>query len=132
MLILPAEEKERIHKETMKGVTDHFNVLLERILNANGHKGKYWILGKAKKESIGNKEIVKPFLEALDEKPGVVRESFVYEVDNTRGTKTLLWVMYPGDMLHFPTLGKTICVANKKGVLISPPEIGRINNGRRK
>lgn len=132
MLILPAEEKERQHKQALEGVNNHFNVLLERILNDNGSKEKYWILGKAKKESIGNKEIVKPFLEALDEKPGLVRESFVYEVDNKRGTKTLLWVMYPGDMLHFPTLGKTICVANKKGVIVSPPEIGRITKGRRK
>lgn len=132
MLILPAEEKQRQHKEALSGVTNHFNVLLERILNENGNKEKYWILGKTKTETVGNKTVVRPFLEACDEKPGLVKESFVYEVDNTRGVKTLLWVMYPGDQLHFPTLGKTICVANKKGVLISPPEIGRLKNGRRK
>ena len=127
MLILPAQEKERLHKQALEGVTDHFNVLMERILNENSSKETYWILGKAAKETIGNKQIVKPFLQALDEKPGLVRESFVYEVDNKRGVKTLLWVMYPGDMLHFPTLGKTICVAGKKGALISPPEIGRLH-----
>lgn len=128
MLILPAEEKQRMHKETLEGVTNHFNVLMERILNQNVHKDLYWILGRASKEKIGNKSIVKPFLEACDEKPGLVRETFVYEVDNRRGVKTLLWVMYPGDMLHFPTLGKTICVAGKKGgQLISPPELGRLH-----
>lgn len=127
MLILPAEEKERLHKQALEGVTDHFNVLMERILNENSHKELYWILGKASKETIGNKQIVRPFLQASDEKPGLVKESFVYEVDNRRGVKTLLWVMYPGDMLHFPTLGKTICVAGKKGgQLISSPEIGRL------
>ena len=130
MLILPAEEKERIHKQTLEGVNKHFNMLMEQILNDNSQKEKYWILGKAKKETYGNKEIVRPFLQACDEKPGLVRETFVYEVDNTRGVKTLLWVMYPGDMLHFPTLGKTICVAGKKGALISPPEIGRLHTGR--
>jgi len=104
MLILPAQEKERLHKKDL-----------------------YWILGKASKEKIGRKQIVKPFLEACDEKPGLVRESFVYEVDNRRGVKTLLWVMYPGDMLHFPTLGKTICVASKNGALISLPELGSLH-----
>ena len=108
MLIIPAEEKERIHKETLSGVTDHFNILLERILNENTHKERYWILGKAKKEVFGNKTVVRPFLEALDEKPGLVRESFVYEVDNTRGVKELLWVMYPNDMLHFPPVSAII------------------------
>ncbi len=35
----------------------------------------------------------------------------MYEVDNRRGVKTLLWVMHPGDLLSFPTLGKSIRVA---------------------
>ena len=126
MLILPAQEKERLHKQALDGVNKHFNVLMERILNENSSKDLYWILGKASKETIGNKQIVKPFLQACDEKPGLVRESFVYEVDNRRGVKTLLWVMYPGDMLHFPTLGKTICVASKNGALISLPELGSL------
>lgn len=131
MLILPADEQKRQHQETLNGVNRHFNDLMEKILNENSHKEVYWIIGKAKKERYGNKEIVRPFLQACDEKPGLVKESFVYEVDNTRGVKTLLWVMYPGDMLHFPTLGKTICVAGKKGgQLISPPEIGRLHTGR--
>jgi hypothetical protein len=40
-----------------------------------------------------------------------VKESFVYEIDNRRGVKTLLWVMHPDDTLSFPTLGKSIRVS---------------------
>ncbi len=83
---------------------------LEKILNKNAHKDKYWVLGKVKIEKRKGKDIAKPFLQACDEKPGIVKESFVYEVDNRRGVKTLLWVMHPGDMLSFPTLGKSIRV----------------------
>lgn len=98
------------HIETREGITAHFNVELEKILNANKHKEKYWILGKAKVIKAHGKDIIRPFLQACDEKPGIVRESFVYEVDNTRGAKTLLWIMHPGDLLSFPTLGKSIRV----------------------
>lgn len=112
MLILPAHEQERIKNEEKQGVLNHFNQEMEKIINANKHKDLFWILGKAKKEKIMGKEIVKPFLQACDEKPGLVKETFVYEVDNRRGVKTLLWVMYPGDVLHFPTLNKSISVAS--------------------
>lgn len=98
------------HVEAREGITNHFNYLLEKILNDNSHKDKYWILGKTKIERKNGKDIVKPFLQACDEKPGIIKESFVYEVDNRRGVKTLLWVMHPGDMLSFPTLGKSIRV----------------------
>lgn len=84
--------------------------MLEKILNANKHKDMYWILGKAKIEKKKGKDIVRPFLQACDEKPGIIKESFVYEVDNKRGVKSLLWVMHPGDLLSFPTLGKSIRV----------------------
>jgi hypothetical protein len=95
---------------------------MEKILNENSHKDMYWILGKAKIHHKNGKDIVKPFLQVCDEKPGIVRESFVYEVDNKRGVKTLLWVMHPGDLLSFPTLGKSIRVAGSKGVTILPPK----------
>ena len=98
------------HIETREGITNEFNVRLEKILNHNKHKDKYWILGKAKIEKKGNKDIVRPFLQACEEKPGIIKESFVYEVDNKRGVKTLLWIMHPGDLLSFPTLGKSIRV----------------------
>lgn len=98
------------HIETREGITNEFNARLEKILNHNKHKDKYWILGKAKIEKKGNKDIVRPFLQACEEKPGIIKESFVYEVDNKRGVKTLLWIMHPGDLLSFPTLGKSIRV----------------------
>lgn len=127
MLIIPrksavsqALEK---HKEARQGMTDHFNVLMEKIINENSHKDKYYILGKVKAEKRKGKDIMRPFLQACDEKPGLIRESFVYEVDNKRGVKTLLWVMHPGDMLSFPTLGKSIRVANSKSATILTPKL---------
>jgi hypothetical protein len=110
MLITSPQHQLQQHIETREGITNHFNGLLEKILNDNRHKDKYWILGKAKIEKKKGKDIVRPFLQACDEKPGIIKESFVYEVDNRRGVKTLLWVMHPGDMLSFPTLGKSIRV----------------------
>jgi hypothetical protein len=98
------------HIQTREGMTNHFNYALEKILNENKHKDKYWILGKVKIQKNKGKDIVRPFLQACDESPGIIKESFVYEVDNRRGVKTLLWVMHPGDMLSFPTLGKSIRV----------------------
>lgn len=103
------------HIEAREGITSEFNKKLEKILNDNKHVDKYWILGKAKIERVKGKDIVRPFLQACMEKPGVIRESFVYEVDNKRGVKELLWVMHPGDLLSFPTLGKSIRVSNEKG-----------------
>jgi len=95
-------------------MTNHFNTQLEKILNENSHKDKYWILGKVKAHRRGDKTILRPFLQPCDEKPGVVKESFVYEVDNRRGVKTLLWVLHPDNTLSFPTLGKSIRVAGDK------------------
>lgn len=114
MLITSPEHQLEQHVETRKGITNEFNHRLEKILNENSHKDRYWILGKAKVERKKGKDIVRPFLQACDEKPGLVKESFVYEVDNKRGVKMLLWVMHPGDTLSFPTLGKSIRVTGGK------------------
>lgn len=122
MLIVPKSVQEANRNEARQGMTDHFNAEMEKIINANKNLDKYWILGKVKKEKHRGKDIMRPFLQASLEKPGLIKESFVYEVDNKRGVKTLLWVMHPGDILSFPTLGKTICVADKKGGLILPPK----------
>jgi hypothetical protein len=122
MLITPASHQLRKHQELREGITDHFNHLMEKILNENSSKDKYWILGKAKIERKKGKDIVKPFLQACDEKPGLMKESFVYEVDNRRGVKTLLWVMHPGDLLSFPTLGKSIRVAGASSATILAPK----------
>ena len=110
MLITSPEHQLQEHIQTSQGITDHFNVVLEKILNDNKNKDMYWILGKTKVEKVKGKDIIRPFLQMCDEKPGLVKESFVYEVDNKRGVKTLLWVMHPGDTLSFPTLGKSIRV----------------------
>lgn len=110
MIIVSPEVAMQQHAEAREGVTAHFNKALEKILNENSHKDLYWIIGKAKVHQKGDKRMVRPFLQACDEKPGVVKESFVYEVDNRRGVKTLLWVMHPDDTLSFPTLGKSIRV----------------------
>ena len=110
MLITSPEHQLQEHIQTRQGITDHFNVMLEKILNDNKNKDMYWILGKTKVEKVKGKDIIRPFLQMCDEKPGLVKESFVYEVDNRRGVKTLLWIMHPGDLLSFPTLGKSIRV----------------------
>ena len=122
MLIVPKSVQETNLIEARKGITDHFNVEMEKVLNENSHKDLYWILGKAKCHRKHGKDIVRPFLQACDEKPGVIKESFVYEVDNRRGVKTLLWVMHPGDLLSFPTLGKSIRVSDAKGATIVSPK----------
>jgi len=123
MLIVPTSEKVRQHQEVRDGMTKHFNKALEKILNDNSHKELYWVLGKAKVERKKGKDIVRPFLQACDEKPGLLKESFVYEVDNRRGVKTLLWVMHAGDTLSFPTIGKSMRVAGANtGVTILPPK----------
>jgi hypothetical protein len=110
MLMTSAQHQLQQHVDTREGITNEFNHRLEKILNDNKHKDKYWILGKAKIEKKKGKDIIRPFLQACDEKPGIIKESFVYEVDNSRGVKTLLWIMHPGDLLSFPTLGKSIRV----------------------
>lgn len=108
-MLSPATQMQQ-HIDAREGITAHFNKEMEKLLNANKHKDKYWVLGKAKVEKKKGKDIIRPFLQACEEKPGIIKESFVYEVDNKRGVKTLLWIMHPGDLLSFPTLGKSIRV----------------------
>lgn len=122
MLVTSAKHQLEQHVATREGITNHFNYMLEKILNENKHRDKYWILGKAKIEKKNGKEIIRPFLQACAEKPSIIKESFVYEVDNKRGVKQLLWVMHPGDTLSFPTLGKSIRVTDgSKGSTILLP-----------
>jgi hypothetical protein len=90
---------------------------MEKILQANSHKKKYWIMGTAKwkrKQATGTRKghtIIVPHLEAFDFMPPVTKESYLYEVDNEMGTRTLLWVMHPNNKLALPTLEKTIHAA---------------------
>lgn len=120
MLVLPAHVQMQRHVEAREGLVSHFDTQLEKILNENSHKELYWVLGKAKIEKAKGKDIVRPFLQACDEKPGLIKDSFVYEVDNKRGVKTLLWLLQ-GDTLTFPTLGKSVRVANAKSASILVP-----------
>lgn len=111
------------HIRAREGIEKLFNSQLESILNRNKSKDKYWILGKINHRRKGDKYLMQPFLQACDEKPALIRQSFVYEVDNRRGVKTLLWVMHPGDTLSFPTLNKSIRVTNgEKGSTILLPK----------
>jgi len=122
-MLIPPKVQLQQHIDAREGMTSHFNNELEKILNANKQKDKYWILGKVRMEKAKGKDIARPFLQACEEKPGVIKDSFVYEVDNRRGVKTLLWVMHPGDLLSFPSLGKSIRVTGgKKGSTILLPK----------
>jgi len=111
MCVTTAHEYMRKHVEARDHLVKIFDRLMEKILVDNAHKDVYWILGKSKCIRKRGVDIIRPFLQACDEKPGVVKDSFVYEVDNRRGVKTLLWVFHPGGTLSFPTLGKSISVA---------------------
>lgn len=124
MLILPkgvaAQAAMDKHVQTRTHLIGHFNHLMEKVINENKHKDLYWILGKVKTARKDGKCLIRPFLQACDEKPGLVRESFVYQVDNRRGVKELLWVMHAGDTLSFPTLGKSIKVGGKAQTILTP------------
>lgn len=122
MLILPKEDQLKENREARESLTNHYNAQMESILNENAHKDIYWILGKVRfPEEYGGK-VGRTFLQASDSKPPVVKNSFLYEIDNKRGVKTLLWVMHPDGSLRLPTLNKTIKVSPtkraNKGVII--------------
>lgn len=122
MLILPKETMLKELNEARQSLKDHYDKELEKILNENSHKEKYWILGKVRfPEELGGK-VGRSFLQACDEKPGLIKDAFLYEVDNKRGVKTLLWVMNPDGSLRLPTLNKTIQATPAK----------RANKGRKK
>lgn len=110
-LIVPKEELIRRHEEAKEGLTSEFNRQLENILNANSGKDLYWILGKVRFPPEYGGKVGKVFLEASDTQPILVKEAFLYEVDNRRGVKTLLWVMHSNNELALPTIGKTVRVA---------------------
>lgn len=122
MLILPKEDQVRADRDAREGLTNQFNDQLDKILSANSHKETYWILGRVKFPEEFGGMIGRTFLEASDAKPPVVKNAFLYEVDNKRGVKTLLWIMHPDGTLRIPSLNKTIRVTPakraKKGVIV--------------
>jgi len=115
MLILPESTQKELreqHENAKAGLMSHFNEELEKIMNANKGPDRYWVLGKVNfPDNLGGK-VGRVFLQACLEKPPIVANSFLYEVDNRRGVKTLLWVMHPGGKLDLPTLGKTLSIAS--------------------
>lgn len=114
MLVLPEDVIRKQHEDAKVALTEHYNKEMERILNENNKKDLYWILGKVKfPEELGGK-IGRSFLEASDTKPPLVKDAFLYEVDNKRGVKTLLWIMNPDGSLRLPTLGKTVKTGPQK------------------
>lgn len=114
MLILPKDDQIKAHQDAKKGLIDHYNTEMERVLNENASKEVYWILGKVRfPEELGG-QIGRTFLEASDAKPPVVKNAFLYEIDNRRGVKTLLWVTHPDGSMRLPTLSKTIQVSRAK------------------
>ena len=104
------------HLQMREHLTSRHSHLMETIINFNAHKKKYWILGKAVSKRKNRKTIIKPVLKALDEKPEVQKESYLYEIDNEAGTQTLLWVMHPNNKLALPCINKSIRVADESGV----------------
>lgn len=112
MLILPAEKLKEKHEDAKRGLTDQFNKQMEEIINQNQNIDKYWILGKVRfPKELGGK-VGRVFLGGCLEKPDLVKNAFLYEVDNKRGAKTLLWVSHPDNSLRLPTLNKTISIKN--------------------
>lgn len=105
-----------IHLLARKRLTDRHGELMKKIEEENSHKDKYWILGMANCKRKNGRTTIRPFLKVFDEQPDVRKEAYLYEVDNTLGTKTLLWVMHPNNKLSMPTIGKSIRVADASGV----------------
>lgn len=113
MLILPAKDKVRLeHEQSKEGLRTQFNLQFEKILNANQHLDKYWVLGKVKFIDVAGKQIGRTFLQASEEKPPLVKDAFLIEVDNRKGCHQTIWRMN-GDTLRLPTLGKTLSVSQK-------------------
>ena len=86
--------------------------MMQKIIENNLEKeSKYWILGWVESSRKSGKTRIKPRMQAMDTIPEVTKESYLYEIDNTAGTRTLLWVMHPNNKLTMPTIGKSIHAA---------------------
>ena len=110
MLVLPKEKLQELHNDAKKGLHNEFNRQLEKLINDNQKHDKVWVLGKVKFPKELNGKVGRVFLQGCLEKPPMVKEAFLYEVDNRKGCKTLLWVMNPNGELRLPTLKKTVKV----------------------
>lgn len=109
------------HLAARQRLADRHRDLLDKILRENSHKSKYWILGMAKARRKNGKTIITPWLKAYNVQPDLQKESYLYEVDNTKGTRQLIWVMQPNDVLNLPTVGKSIRVTDVSKGFNNPP-----------
>lgn len=105
-----------IHIAARQRLTDRHMNLMDKIIKENSHKKKYWILGMAVCKRKNGRTSIRPSLKAYDVQPDVKKESYLYEVDNTAGTKSLLWVMHPNNKLSMPSIGKSINVTGASSV----------------
>lgn len=106
MLILNETQKRDAHEQAKEGLRHQFNIELEKILNANSSADQYFILAKVKFPPEHGGILGRVFMERSDTQPVFVKEAFCYYVDNTKGTKQLLWMSW-GDSLRIVPAGKT-------------------------
>lgn len=109
MLIIPKSKEEIEHNLLKAGLRQSFNKELEKTLNKHGKADKYWILGRVAFPKHYQGKVGKVFMERSDVQPAFVQNSFVYYVDNRKGTKELLWMSW-GDCLRIVPAQKTLRV----------------------
>ncbi len=100
------------HMMQREYMTNRHCRVMQKLMDQNKEKSKYWILGWVESNRKNGKTKIKPCMQAMDSIPDVTKESYLYEIDNTAGTKTLLWVMHPNNKLSLPTMGKSIHAAD--------------------
>lgn len=101
-----------VHLMQRKRLAERHGNLMEKLLEENIHKSKYYILGMVQTRRKNKRTSITPVLTVCDEMPAVKKESYLYEIDNIAGTRTLIWVMHPNDKLAIPSIGKSISVAS--------------------
>lgn len=106
----------QIHVAARERLSNRHAELMDKILKENKHKDRYWILGMAMCKRKNGRTTIRPWMKAFDVQPELRKEAYCYEIDNTLGTKTLIWVMHPNNKLSMPSIGKSIRVADVSGV----------------
>jgi hypothetical protein len=128
MLVLPESSLVQRHEEMKKGLRDAFNKELERILNVCSHLECYWILGKVRFPEEYGGQVGHVFMEKSDSQPPFIQDSFVYYVDNRRGTKELLWMSWKDTLRIVPT-HKTVRVQRAADDMNSIAELMSLATG---
>lgn len=116
------------HLAARQRLADRHRDLMDKILRENSHKKKYWILGMVKARRRKGKTVLTPTLKAYTIQPDLKKEAYLYEVDNTKGTRELVWVMHPGDVLNLPTVGKSIRVTGVSDGFNNPATEATVEN----